>query len=64
MPLDKDEILARWIQFEDDLMHRGLARPVVAEEVLRKELPSGKWSPASRYVFGVNLTRFANAIFG
>lgn len=59
MPLDKDEILRRWIQFEDDLMHKHHLPTVVPVEVLRKELPSQKWSPAAKYGFGGGVIRFA-----
>jgi len=62
MPLDKDEILQRWIQFEDDRMHRHHINAVAPVEVLRKEVKSGKWDETSKYVFGRGIIRFAHSL--
>jgi hypothetical protein len=62
MPLDKDEILQRWIQFEDDRMHRDHLNAVVPTEVMKKEVKDREWTEASKYVFGRGIIRFAHSL--
>jgi len=57
-PLTTKEIIQERVEFEDRILNK-LVTPVQDREVMRKELPSQKWSPTARYVFGNNIIRFA-----
>jgi len=59
-PLTTRDIIMQQVEFEDKYYPHLVYTH--SKEVMRKELPSGKWNPAAQYVFGNNIMRFAHAL--
>lgn len=60
-PYSLREILEAQIQREDRGIE-GFVREPINMEAMQRELPDTKWSPVSRYVFGLNITRFMHSL--
>jgi hypothetical protein len=60
-PLTAQDIIQERVEFEDRFLHRHV-KVEHDPEVMRKELPSGVWTPTVRHVFGGSLIRYAESI--
>lgn len=60
-PLTAQEIIQERVEFEDKLLHKNV-RVEHPPEVMRKELPSQRWTPTARYVFGSGVIRAAMSL--
>ena len=60
-PLTKEELFQREIEREDRQRHR-FAKAEHDAAVMRKELPSQRWTPTARYVFGSGVIRAAMSL--
>ena len=56
-PLGVYDLIKQQIEFEDRMYPHLEYKH--SEEVMRKELPPQVWKPTARYVFGINIQRFA-----
>lgn len=59
-PLGVHDLVMQQVRFEDQFFPHH--QVVHSEEVMKKQLPSSKWTPAAKHVFGNNIIRFALAL--
>lgn len=59
-PLGIYDLVMQQVRFEEQFFPH--LEYTHSPESLAKELPSQKWSPAAKFVFGNNLIRFAHSL--
>lgn len=60
-PLTREDIIMERVRFEEAFLPHIIYDPQ-EPEVMHKELPDTKWSPASAHIFGINITRFMHSL--